>query len=1391
MSIFFKNKNRFTQQYLTVSSRIFMGLVFNILLAAQVFCASLPQQINFQHPLENKDIVLGEVSSIYQDNQGYMWFGGGNALIRYDGYTFKSILLSQTTEKGVEQVPVKVIADIFEDSEHYIWLSTRTGLLKYDPKLEQLTRIPDDTSAALPITTTDLLQAMELATGELLVSGKTGLFIVDRHSGKYQVMLPDDSNPNSIHSRRVQASHIDGDGTVWLGTEAGLEKLDWATKTFTLYKPYPQDIANVSANSVTDIVSDKLGNLWLATANGLVYYNPKNQNSTRYVNDPTDSFSLSGNDIWSIYLDSQNALWIAADGGGISVFEKDEQYPNGRFSNHKYEAGRSGALNSNQVRVVYGDKTGDIWVGNYPDGINYFDRSSAAITTHTHSTENSNSISYNSVLTVRESADGNLWLGTDGGGLNFFDTTNNTFTHYKNNPTDPNSISSNAVLTAFIDSKGDVWTGSWGGGISRLNPTTGQFTRYPFDELRAITTSISTSTKLNNAHVWSIKEDKNNNLWITTHAGGLSKFDRESNIYTHYTHQDNDPNSHLTGITWDTFEDSSGRFWVATSSGLELMDRDSGSFKHFLSDTTDATSLSNPSVLSIFEDSHKNLWLGTDSGLNRLNEDGKTFTRFTKADGFNNDTIRQIIEDKEGNLWLSTNNGISIFNIDSQKIRNYNRDSGKLMGGFHTDSGLMTQKGEIVFGGIDGLRFFNPEKMKENNNIPPVVLTNFTLFADPVAVNDDSGILKESISSAKTITLDYKKSMFSFEFSALNFRDSGKNQYAYKLEGFDDNWLQVGDQRSAKYTNLNAGTYIFKVKGSNNDGVWNEDGAQITIIQLPPPWKTWWAYALYLLVIISTALWFIHHQRAKRKIIEQQNRWLETKVEERTAEIKEKNKDIQAMLENMPQGLFTIQTGEIIHPEYSHFLEEIFERKDIAGKKASELLFHNADIGSDALDSVNNAIFAIIDEDEMNYAFNNSLLISDYSLKVNNKTKYLSLDWNPIIHDGMVNKLMVSVRDVTQLKEMESEAKEQKRELDIIRQLLNISAEKVLAFEESSARYINENALAIESTKDKDELIIALLFRNMHTIKGNCRTYGFTYISDVVHEVESSYSALKSSNDMLWNEEKLLNDLERVKHALAEYADVYRRVLGRGKSEKGDRHDGFWMTNAVMKKIEGHIFANEIEPLKNYVNRIQSAPLEHVLTDVVASLSSIAEQLQKPTPIVVFNKNNIRIKKTGYELITDIFAHILRNCVDHGIEPADERIQKNKDERGKIMINAMIANKELKLFINDDGKGIDLTRLFEKGMDIHKWDGDSRPSNQEIAELVFCSGVSTKTVVTDISGRGVGMDAVKQFLVSHNGNVNLILQNTKESTEGFVPFEILINLPEDFYVLVDPEAEVI
>lgn len=1360
----------------------------------------LPQRINFQHLLENKDIALGEVQAFLQDSQGFMWIGGGGGLVRYDGYEFKFIQQTIQRNNQSEKKPVKMVFYIYEDVDHIIWVSTRTGLLRYDPHTEVLAPVPDDPKSSV-ISTNSIYQVMQLPTGELLVGSANGLYILDRKTLGYSIILPDKTKPDGLHDILVKPILIDKNGGLWVGTGAGLEKIDWNTKTFTLYKPYPERPDLIEANTVTDIVQDNDGKFWLGTTDGLVNFDPVTLKSTRYVNDPADPNSMSGKEIAKLLVDSRGALWVTSDGGGVAIFEKSEQYPQGHFSNQKFEDGRPASLNSNQIRTVYEDRTGDVWVGNYPAGINYFDRSSAAITTYAHDTSDPKSISHSAILAVREDAQHNLWIGTDGGGLNFFDRQKNQFTSYRKDPNNPKTISGDAVLDDFIDEDGNVWAGTWGGGISILNPKTGEITRMPFDVARPKTQTISTSDRLNTSTVWSIKQDRQKNIWIGTHNGGLSKYDRATKTYTHYVPMENDPTSISAGPVWNILEDSKGNLWVGVATGLDLMDRNTGAFTHFKTDPKDPTSLSNPSATALHEDSKHRLWIGTEAGLNLLNPDGKTFTIYNKSSGFTDDNIRTILEDANGKLWLSTNNGISVFDPETKKVKNYNRDSGRLMGGFHTDSGIISDKGEIIFGGVEGLRVIDPTKLKDNPITPPIAFTGLKIFADAVNVGDQDGLLKESLSYTKTIVLDYKKSMFQFSFAALNFRDSSKNSYAYQLEGFDKYWLQVGDQRSAKYTNLNPGTYVFHVKGSNNDGIWNEEGAAITIIQLPPPWKTWWAYTLYALAIVAAIILFVQSQRKKRRLVEEQNRLLEIKVSERTAELREKNNDIQAMLSNMRQGLFTVEANGNIHPEYSRFLEEIFENKAIAGHNALALLFGNANLGSNELDQIKEAINAIIGEDEMNFDFNSHLLIQEYEVNFNGKSKYLSLDWNAVVVNDVVAKLMISVRDVTLLKKMENEARSKKRELDIIGQLLNVPAKKYLAFAVSTKRFIAENRAQIERNEQRSDAAIALLFRNMHTIKGNCRTFGFDYFSNVVHEVESVYSALKADPEINWNRDKLLSDLLRVEDILQEYERVYYTVLGRGEGSGGGRdQNGFWADSKAIETIQSCIDSvnkqfpmlsdsQPLLPIQTLLNRALSSPISEVLTDVVNSLPSIAIQLEKEAPQVIIKDNHVRMKSNANELMNNIFAHILRNCVDHGIEKPSVRSQAGKPAAGTIEIHALPQHQTLHIIVKDDGQGINIDRLFKKGVETGKWQAQDKPGYQDIAELIFASGVSTKDEVTNISGRGVGMDAVREFLLAQGGNIslNLLGPNADGQKIGdgvMVQFELVVELPQNLFTVM-------
>ena len=501
-----------------------------------------------------------------------------------------------------------------------------------------------------------------------------------------------------------------------------------------------------------------------------------------------------------------------------------------------------------------------------------------------------------------------------------------------------------------------------------------------------------------------------------------------------------------------------------------------------------------------------------------------------------------------------------------------------------------------------------------------------------------------------------------------------------------------------------------------------------------------------------------------------------------------KKYDIQAMLSNMPQGLFTILPDGAIHSEYATYLEEIFATKNIAGRDVADLLFEGADIGSDDLASVEAAVFAILGEDEMNFDFNRPLLINEYHTHINAQEKVLSLDWSPIVEQDRVIKLMVSVRDVTQLRKIEMEARDQKRQLEIMGQLINVSAKKYLGFEESSAAYIEANRQVIELNEKPSDEMISTLFRNMHTIKGNCRTYGFSHISNIVHEVESAYTSLKNNLTLEWAPEKLLEDLDWVEKAIKEYGEIYRKVLGRGDDSAQERHDGFWMANAVMEKIQTLVEARDMDSLLSLVYRVNAATLEYVLADVIASLQSIAIQLGKKSPIVHVKSEGVLVKSSIFELLSDVFAHILRNSVDHGIETPEERVRHDKNERGLITIESSIEGPELHIAVTDDGTGINLKKLFNKGVEKNYWSKESKPSNLEIAQAIFRSGISTKNVVTEISGRGVGMDAVKQFVENIGGRCFLELEG-EPCSKDFAPFKLVIAIPIEYFLITSEDQE--
>jgi two-component system chemotaxis sensor kinase CheA len=532
------------------------------------------------------------------------------------------------------------------------------------------------------------------------------------------------------------------------------------------------------------------------------------------------------------------------------------------------------------------------------------------------------------------------------------------------------------------------------------------------------------------------------------------------------------------------------------------------------------------------------------------------------------------------------------------------------------------------------------------------------------------------------------------------------------------------------------------------------------------------------------------------EVIEEHNRTLERKVEERTAALKQKNEDIANMFSNMHQGLFTIAEGGLIHPEYATYLETIFETKAIANRNFVDFMFSNSTLSSDVIDAASTSVASIVGEDSMMYEFNSHLLVGELTLEFSDKpNKLIELDWDPIVDEqDVVTKLMVTVRDVTALKALQAEAEGQRQELMMIGEILAVDAEKFSDFIEGSSGFVDRCRTIIEQTEQKDLGKLAELFRNIHTVKGNARTYGLKHITDTVHRIENTYDQLRKNDEMQWQPQELLGELAFAEQAIKVYSGIFRDKLGRdGKQgvagSRVDREQIKRLMDRISALSDTELPANVVNVVRDTYNSlaaIESEPLEAVVADVIKSVQSLAEELGKPAPEIQINENHIFTRKEAHGLLNNIFMHVLRNALDHGIEAPSERLEKGKPEQGSIQIDAAEHDGGVSFSVRDDGRGMALSKVFAKAVELGLYPaGSSRPAASEIANLVFASGFSTADAVTEVSGRGVGMDAVRDFLETAGGSIEVRLDTGDENAD-FRSFTTVIHLPSSL-CLVPPE----
>ena len=847
------------------------------------------QIIQFEHITVDQGLSNNAVTGIVQDNQGFMWFSTFAGLNRYDGHDFKVFLHDSKDPSSLSDNPIRIL---YKNRSGGIWVGTWSGgLNRFVRETATFVRFRHDPNNPHSLSHDGIRSIHEDQSGTLWIgTNGGGLNRLDRETNLFKHYQHDPKDPQSLGHNVVYGIYEDRKGVLWIGTEGGgLNRFNPESETFTRYRHDPENPHSLSHNKVRTILEDRMGRFWVSTiGGGLNQFDRETGSFKRYQHNPDDKKSISNNNIIYLYEDRLGLIWIGTIGGGLNVFDPEKE----TFDRYLNISDDPESLNANTVYGIVEDGSGLLWVGTEGGGINRFDREKKKFKHYKHNRANLMSLGYNDIFNLDEDSAGKIWISYNGGGIDLLDRKSKTIKHFRHDPNNPNSLSNNTVYFTLEDRAGRIWIGTFGGGLNRYHQETGTFTHYRHDP--------KGPESLSDDLIITLHEGRNGNLWIGTWTGGLNHLDIKTGVFRHYKHDPANQNSLSSNSIASIHEDRSGVLWVGTvDNGLNRFDRQTGWFKRYRHDPAATNSLSHNGVLTIHEDRIGNIWLGTwGGGLNKFDPEKEKFTAYTKKNGLPSDAIYGILEDDSfpdgsgGNLWLSTDNGLSKFNPQTETFRNYNVSDGLQGNQFNPFAYGKTRDGEMLFGGINGFNSFYPEQIKDNLHIPPVVITSFQLANKPVPISEDS-VLRQAITETHHLTIPYAEQIFSFEFAALNYRSPEKNRYKYKLEGFDTDWHETtSSRRFATYTHMDPGKYTYKVIGSNNDRLWNEEGTSIRITITPPWWATIWFRGVMLILVTGLIL---GGYRWRISSVENQKRTLEIQVDERTHELGERIKELNCL----------------------------------------------------------------------------------------------------------------------------------------------------------------------------------------------------------------------------------------------------------------------------------------------------------------------------------------------------------------------------------------------------------------------------------------------------------------------------------------------------------------
>lgn len=828
------------------------------------------QDLKFTRIGSDQGLSQASVICILQDSRGFMWFGTQDGLNRYNGYEMAVYKHDASDSTSISH---NYIECLYEDQAGTIWIGTRGGGLNaYDPVKDQFRSYKNDPEDSTSISYDIVKCIYQDKKGVYWIGTTYGLNSFDGKNDSFKRYLYNDEDTLSVNGFKVHVIYEDRKGRFWVGThDGGLNLFDRDKETFRRYIDPSDQEGHEFMNRVLSLAEDQQGIFWIATDNGgMVTFHPeKKVYLNRYKkNKEAPEQSISDNSPNSLTFDSRGALWIATKYGGLSLLAPGQN----KFAHYRHNEYDSQSISNDKILCVYRDREGNMWLGTETGGANVYFPGAARFKHYKKDVSNEAAFKSNAIFAILQDRDGLIWVGTQFGGITTIDRDQHLFGNLSG-PESPSNSRSNSVLSLFEDKDGLIYVGTWGAGLSIYDKVTKK-----------------TSRLIETGAITCIAQGRNDIIWIGAYGRGqgLFGYTKGKKEMLHYTMDEGLSSNDIFSI----YEDQKN-VWIGTGAGgLNRLDIRTGKVTVYQFEKN-KNSICDNTVNCIYDDRKGGLWLGTSNGLSRFDISTQSFTNYSEKDGLPNASIWGVIGDKRGNLWISTNKGVSRFNPgaanrEGSAFRNFTPRDGLQGEEYAQGSHFLGKKtGEIFFGGINGFNSFYPDQITDNKHIPPVLITSFKKFGKEVQ-------LDSNITSKKFIELSYRDNFISFEFVALDYIFPAKNKYSFKMEGLDPDWSPPSNRRYVSYTNLPGGDYVFRVRASNSDGIWNETGTSIHIRVIPPWWKTNTFYAGSILFSIAFVFVFIRMRTAK---IEKEKKVLEQKVAERTAELAQKNKDITSSIQ--------------------------------------------------------------------------------------------------------------------------------------------------------------------------------------------------------------------------------------------------------------------------------------------------------------------------------------------------------------------------------------------------------------------------------------------------------------------------------------------------------------